>query len=106
MIELQGAAFRADSLTGTHTENTQHPAIRSVIYLQSVGPQTEKDCVGVNVCAENSKEIKATMRRTTAASGLDGWGTQHNTTVLSLIQNTDTEQQPTRINSTCCVCYE
>lgn len=46
------------------------------------------------------------MRRTTAASGLDGWGTQHNTTVLSLIRNTDAEQQPTLIDITCCVCYE
>lgn len=71
-----------------------------------LGPQTEKDHVCVNACAPKSKEIKETMRGTVAASGRDGWGTQHNTTVLSLIQNTDTERQPTRINSTCCVCYE
>lgn len=69
-------------------------------------PDRKKDWVCVNICVRNREGIKETMRRTTAASGLDGWGTQHNTTVLSLIQNTDTEQQPTLIDSTCCVCYE
>lgn len=62
--------------------NTQHPAIRSVIYQQSVWCPDRKR-LSVRVCVQNSKKIKVTMKRTTAASGLDGWGTQHNSRLIN-----------------------
>lgn len=37
----------------------------------------------VCVCVQNSDEIKVTMSRTTAASGLGGWGTRHNSPLIN-----------------------